>query len=190
MAENKKRNGKSFFMKKGYSKSGKEFTDGALKMFVKKPYGSNDVFTTRDVMLNGKTQKVGNVVGSVFVDEYAVKALKYNLNLNTDIPADVYVNVRLAFWGKKAELFEKCKINEGDLVMFFCSSFSFTTFAKKDGTTGYQIEGNVYDWDVVKKNKQTETSSTADNGDMDAVAESDFNAMGFTECEDDGDLPF
>lgn len=190
MAENKKRSVKSFFMKKGYNKSGKEVADGAVKLFVKKAYGTNDVFITRAVQINGEARRVGNVTGSVLVDEYTAKALKYNLN--ADVPADMYVNVKLAFWDKKAELFEKWNINEGDLVMFFCSSFTYTTFDKRDGSTGYQIEGNVYDWDVVKKNKQQEQAQTSATrtGDMAAVAESDFNAEGFVAIEDDGDLPF
>ena len=192
MAENKK-SGKYFFLKKGYDKKGKEVVEGVVKLFVKKHYGSDEIFTLRDVQINnGEATQVGNVVGSVLVDEYAAKVLKYYFS--KPIPTNTFVNVKLAFWGTKADLFKKWSLKEGDLLMFLCTGLVCNEFKKRDGSQAYQIEGNVLEWDLLRKKKCESSAYEANHSnDMDAVAESDFYNEGFTEVDlgdDDGDLPF
>ncbi len=185
---------KYLYLNKGYKKNGEEKVQGAIKLFLKKPYNSLQVYPgVRTVAVGNKQHTVGSVEGSVKVDGFLKSQIEYAFN--TEVEENSYLQIKVSLWDKKAEALEKFNLDERDLLLFFVSNIELNSFSKKDGSTGYALTATAYDFEMLRKAPsaaQSDSSAKApvhqepdSDYDMDAVNESDD-----FDFADNGDLPF
>lgn len=187
-------NYKNFYFKHGYDRNGKQIVDGAVKIFLRKPYGQTALSTTRDVNTANGSRTVTNVEGAVKLDDNAVKQIKFFFNV--DLPIDSYINVRVGVWGSMGKALAKFNLNDGDLYMFMASRAELQNFTKKDGSTGYQLNISAFDFEPVRtagRNNQNGNASQNANAAPQASQPS-YNAGpgadDFAAIDDSEDLPF
>ena len=187
-------NYKNFYFKHGYDRNGQQIVDGAVKIFLRKPYGQTALASTRDVNTANGSRTVTNVEGSVKLDDFMVKQIKYFFNV--DLPIDSYINVRIGVWGSMGKALAKFNLNDGDLYMFMASRAELQNFAKKDGSTGYQLSISAFDFEPIRtagRNNQNGNASQSTNTASQAAQPSDNAGPGaddFAAIDDSEDLPF
>lgn len=175
--------------------SSHEIVTGACDFWLKKPYGSQDAVTLRNVTaMGGAQRRVANVEGSLKISEYLGKSLKYYFGV--DLPVDSYIDVRIGLWGKKAEAMEKRAPAERDSYMFFLNRIEAKSFTRKNGDTGWQLEGSAFDFcQLEKRAGGTATSAEPAHAPHQNSAETAQAAYApspddFAIVADDDDLPF
>ena len=121
MADNEKKFNKALYLKKNkVIRKGQEteVVDGAVKLWLKNPYGEQAAYTYRnDIQATDRqgapiTRSVCNVEGSMRVDEFLAKQLKYFFGL--ELPVDSFINVRISLWDKRADALMKFGPQEKD----------------------------------------------------------------------------
>ena len=172
---------KALYFKKGFNKNGGEIVDGAVKIFLRKPYGKTEMFTTRDV-----TSSTGKL------DEYMAKQVKYFFNV--DLAADTYLNVRVGVWGSMGKAIAKFNLKDGDCYMVLLSNAKMDSFTKKDGSTGYQLNANAFDFEPIRTDRaQNGNAAQKSNAGSQPAQDTGFSAGvsdDFAAIEDSEDLPF
>ena len=184
---------KALYFKKGFNKNGGEIVDGAVKIFLRKPYGKTEMFTTRDVTSStGNTRTVTNLEGSIKLDEYMAKQVKYFFNV--DLAADTYLNVRVGVWGSMGKAIAKFNLKDGDCYMFLLSNAKMDGFTKKDGSTGYQLNANAFDFEPIRTDRaQNGNAAQKSNAGSQPAQDTGFSAGvsdDFAAIEDSEDMPF
>lgn len=149
------------------------------------------------------TRSVTNVEGSYKVDELMARQLKFFFDV--DIPQGDYLNIRVALWGKPGENLAKFNVNEGDLYMFMLRSIELGDFARKNGSTGYQLNAQAFDFDPLHTKKAEGNNSGNSNSSNTGKARpksaarkaappvpehDDYGADDFAAIDDSDDLPF
>ena len=207
---------KNIFLNKIKSANG-NIVYGAARIFLRKPYGSNELLKTKNVTrttANGPTPAtVTEVSGSLKVDDLLARQAKYFFGV--DLPVDMYLNVRVTLWDKVGENFTRFPRTEGESVMFFSGNWKLTSFNRKDGSVGYQLEGSAYDFCALRSAQEQnqgasaaaktaapaqkaapQTTQTAAASAQKAAAPTAYNAPGqytaedFAGVDESDDLPF
>lgn len=183
---------KALYLTRTYTKSGKEAVGGAVKIFLRKPYGTTDMSVMREVNVGSNTRTVCNVEGSIKLDDYMVKQLKYFFN--KDVPSGSYLNVRVGVWGSMGKAISKFNLADGDIYMFMVQSAELQNFNKKDGSVGYQLNVNAFDFEPIRtgrgnqnggnNSQHTQNAAPVQQNNAGAVAD-DFEAI-----DESDDLPF
>ena len=185
---------KCFYFKHGCDRNGKQIVDGAVKIFLRKPFSQTALASTRDVNTANGSRTVTNVEGSVKLDDFMVKQIKYFFNI--DLGVNSYLNVRVGVWGSMGKALAKFNLNEGDLYMFMASRVELQNFTKKDGSTGYQLNVNAFDFEPIRTaGRNNQNGSASQNTDAaPQAAQPSYNAGpgadDFAAIDDSGDLPF
>ena len=180
---------KYFYFNRTYNKNGQQIVSGAVKIYLRKPYGSQELATTRDVTgQNGQTRTVCNVEGSVKLDQYMVKQLGYFFNVN--LAEGSYLNVRVGLWGPAAKALSKFNLNEGDAYMFILSNATLSSFNKKDGSVGYQVDANAFDFEHIPANPNNAQANGGQNRAQPATNNVGPTADDFAAIDESEDLPF
>ena len=186
---------KNLYFTHGYDRNGKQIVTGAVKIFLRKPYGQTALSTTREVNTSsGNTRTVTNVEGSIKLDDFMVKQVKYFFNV--DMASGSYLNVRVGVWGSMGKALSKFQLTDGDIYMFLLSSATMQQFNKKDGSVGYQLNVNAFDFEPIRtagRNNQNSNASQNTNVAPQAVQSSHNAGPGaddFAAIDDSEDLPF
>lgn len=169
---------------------------GGLKLFVRKPYGSQNVLTTRDVDgpdRNGAPaqRKVVNAEGFYHVDETFVKAIQYYFG--KDVSSENRgLTVRISLWDKVGERLLKFNPQENDLYMFLVRDVRIQEFNRRDGSVGYALQGTAYDFEPLKTQKRN-SAQPAQNAAPAAAPAQNSNVPAYDDyaaIDDSEDLPF
>ena len=170
---------KNLYFTHGYDRNGKQIVTGAVKIFLRKPYGQTAMFTTRDVTTaSGNARTVTNVEGSIKLDDYMVKQVNHFFNVN--MMSGSYLNVRVGIWGVMGKALTKFNLNDGDIYMFLLNSATLQQYNKKDGSVGYRTAG---------RNNQNGNHAQNTNAAPQA-AQAGPGADDFAAIDDSEDLPF
>lgn len=182
---------KNLYFTHGYDRNGKQIVTGAVKIFLRKPYGQTAMFTTRDVTTaSGNARTVTNVEGSIKLDDYMVKQVNHFFNVN--MMSGSYLNVRVGIWGVMGKALTKFNLNDGDIYMFLLNSATLQQYNKKDGSVGYQLNANAFDFEPIRtagRNNQNGNHAQNTNAAPQA-AQAGPGADDFAAIDDSEDLPF
>lgn len=139
---------------------------GGLKLFVRKPYGSQTTLTMREVDGrdrdgNPTKRKVVNVEGFYHTDETFVKAIQYFFG--KDVSSETRgLTVRIALWDKAGERLMKFDPQEKDLYMFFIREAHLEEFQRRDNSVGYSLTATAFDFEPIRTQKR-ENAAPAQN---------------------------
>lgn len=150
---------KAFYFHRAYNRNGQEVVAGGVKIYLRKPYGSQTLENVREVMGQNGPRTVCNVEGSVKLDQYMVKQIAYFFNVN--LSEGSFLQVRVGVWGSMGKALSKFPLNEGDCYLFMASNVRMESFSKRDGSTGYQIVVTAFDFEHIPTNGKNAQNNNA-----------------------------
>lgn len=136
---------KTLYLKKGRTlDNGTTAIDGAIEIFLRKQYDTQSITSVSEIPTKNGSTTVCNCEGSIKIDEFTQKQLKYFFDV--ELPIDSYVNIKVGVWGTWGKAFAKFQMAEGDRCMFILNEIKLSSFTRKDGTIGYELRATAFDF--------------------------------------------
>ena len=141
---------------------------GGINLFANKFYGTDEVTKLVKTKKDDRDLSILQINSSYKVDELLKSRIKYYFDV--DLEEGSYLGVRASIFSNLATRFDNVSLTNGDYLVVYASNVKLTSFEKKDGTTGYQLDVSAYDFQRIgkssKESDETVETSTSTNFDF------------------------